>query len=1080
MKLSRLTVKTCGLLVCLLMTATASAQPSGGVRGKAEDADFNTAVSEVTVRLRGEGVQRKVTTGDQGNYVFQEVPAGTYTLVFEKPGYQTDVESDVVVSAGQLAEVNASLSGEFTEMREFVVRDLQLDAGSQAGLLELRSESPEFLSTIGEQQLSDIGAGDVSEGLSAVSGATVTGGNFAAIRGLPPRFVSTQLNGFTLPSADPDTRSVQLDLFPTEVVESIQVTKTFTPDQQGDASGGAVNIVTKSIPDENFFDISAGAKVNSQRPSSGAFLTDGRDVDYWGGGDGRALTGELMGLASDTDVPPGQQPLGPTQFGNPGPIGTDPPTQYDWNLSAGLQHELPGGVEIGGVGTFFWERSTSHFDNGINDDLVLDNNFPDRGLIPRVTGTEATYAKTPASDDDIDTALFDVTESQEEVTWGGLGTLGLESENHELSVTFFRVDSSNNTARISNNTRGKTRKFPGHDPTKVETPGGFDSDPGPADGPDLRAFSPFRRLEQIEFVRRKVQSLQFQGRHTAPVFEDGVGFDDTFELLSPKFRWNVARSESVREQPGTRIFDTLFFSPQPRQNTPPFLPDRPARPVGDQRPRDDPDNQAVGAFNVIFRDIEEESEQYSLAAELPFEQWTGDEGSLEFGLFDDQTVRNFRQDTFFNNDFTNSFILESPFDGPRLSEAYANPERFRRNTIPNFAGDPPNRFDDRGALEPSLIDFTYRGEQNIEAWYVMADVPLTSYLKVTGGARFESTDLSTSLTPDDPANTTVFFDQPAFEERRGRVPDGAQAFDPALANADLQRDDVLPSLSVELTPFEDLKLRAAYSETIARPTFRELTPVGQRLFFGQNPFVGNPFLKASTVENYDLRLDWRPFPDSLVSVSYFKKFVTNPIETVQQPQPKGTLIRIPVNYPKGEVEGFEFEVRQGLGRLYEPLQGLSVGGNATLLDTQVTIRQFERQRLRRANAPQRSRPMTNAPEFLYNLFLTYNSKQTGTRASLFYTVTGDKLLAGPGVRAPVGDEFRFFVPAVYQKERDTLNFTLSQKIGEHITLSFSAENLTNSERQTVFRSDRLSSDVVKTSHTDGIDFSLGISADFKF
>jgi outer membrane receptor protein involved in Fe transport len=80
----------------------------------------------------------------------------------------------------------------------------------------------------------------------------------------------------------------------------------------------------------------------------------------------------------------------------------------------------------------------------------------------------------------------------------------------------------------------------------------------------------------------------------------------------------------------------------------------------------------------------------------------------------------------------------------------------------------------------------------------------------------------------------------------------------------------------------------------------------------------------------------------------------------------------------------------------------------------------------------------------------------------------------------VGDEFRFFVPAVYQKERDTLNFTLSQKIGEHITLSFSAENLTNSERQTVFRSDRLSSDVVKTSHTDGIDFSLGISADFKF
>ena len=89
-------------------------------------------------------------------------------------------------------------------------------------------------------------------------------GKFAVVRGLPDRYVNSQMNGVRLPTADPDKRAVQLDQFPSEVIDNIQVSKTFTPDQQGDASGGAVNVVLKGIPDEKILKFKTGVEYNTQ------------------------------------------------------------------------------------------------------------------------------------------------------------------------------------------------------------------------------------------------------------------------------------------------------------------------------------------------------------------------------------------------------------------------------------------------------------------------------------------------------------------------------------------------------------------------------------------------------------------------------------------------------------------------------------------------------------------------------------------------------------------------------------------------------------------------------------------------
>jgi len=1062
------------ILLGLFAAVQAAAQQVGSIRGVVYDADFDRPAPDVRVTIVETG--RTVTTGEQGNYVFPEVEPGTYTLVFNAEGFTRQVEGNVVVNPGRLTEVDASLTGEFTEMAEFVVQDLQLEAGTEAQLLDLRMESPALLDSIGEDFLSRAGAGDAAEGLRLVAGATTTNEGFAAVRGLPPRFVSTQLNGFVLPSANPDTRAFRLDLLQSDVIESIQVSKTFTPDQQGTASGGAVNIVTKSIPAENFIKISSGVEYNTERADDGEFLVDARgDVPFFGIDEGRRLSDELKGLV------PGGATLGRTAFGSPAPQFGDAPVQYDWDITGGLRYEFDTGFRIGGQFAYFWEQDSGHDDDRINDERVARTGSFNQGLIPDVSNDDPNgFLQSPlnAGTVNILTNLFDETQSTHEVTWGGLGTVGLESDNHAVKFTFLHTRLTSSTTTIAEDTRGKLTRFPNHDPDSVVTPGGAE-DPN-FGGSDTRDFAPFRRLEIQEYVERTVQSAQFSGDHTLPWFEETIGIDGTFELLAPRFDWHATLSSSERREPGTTIFDSKFLS---AANIASF--------VSGEQTNVEFDVADLSFFNTVFRDIEEDSTQLRFNGEFPFRQWSDDEGSLKLGVFDERTTRDFRQDTFAIQG-ESGLRLFATFDEARLSEAFVNPGQFPLDT-----GSPPElsgfTFADLGEMEPTPIDFTYEGRQDVEAWYWMLDLPLSSFLRVIGGFRFENTSLGTDIESDFPA-TTVFVDQKEGERIfgpgfiPGSVSLSALAGQGVTLDTEIEQEDVLPSLSVVVTPIEGLGIRGAYSETIARPTFRELTPVSQSLFAGETPFVGNPFLTLSVVENWDLRLDYRPQPGSLLSLSYFRKYVENPIQVVQQGQGASNIV-IPINFPEGTIEGWELEARQELGEWFEPLRGLQIGGNLTLLDTEVTLRDFESSRLAALDAPLDTIPMTNAPEHLYNLFMTYDYEPTGTQISIFYTVRGDTLIASPGVEGFTGATdpdtgaplANFFIPGVYETEFGTLNLTIKQKIGEHIMLSFSAENLLDPEIETVYRSKFIpGGDVVKTRSSSGIDLSFGISANFTF
>jgi len=980
------------LAICSV-ASSAVAQDVGAIRGVLFDVDFNAPLSGAQVLVVETGA--KALSDEQGAYAVQSLRPGKYTLVISKEGYVRQVRTDVVVTAGQLTDLDVQLAGEFTDMEEFVVEDLlKMDTGSEVALLDLKLDSPALLDSVGAELMSRAGAGDAASALRLVAGATVQDGKYAVIRGLPDRYVSSQLNGVRLPTADEDKRAVELDQFPSAVIESIRVSKTFTPDQQGDASGGAVDIRLRGVPTEAVVQMSSQLGYNSQAFGKSDFLSyNGGGLNFWGRDDG------------DRRI----QAVGAPWSGAVGVSETDAPIDNKWNLAAGGSRELSDGWKLGVFGTFFYERDSSFFENGKQDSWWVTS--PGAAMSPE-------FNQGAPSQGEFLTQLFDVTQASQSVQWGGMGLLGLESENHKLSLAFLHTRTAEDVATLAIDTRAKQYFFPGYDPNDPTTPGHTELDQ-----------APYLRLETLEYTERTASSLLLNGVHKLQTSDFALG---AFRFSKPELDWTLSASEATMRQPDKRVFGGEW-----RPEFDEGIPGIPPTPAGWQ-PFKPAANFTIGNLQRIFKAIDEESRQGSFNLKFPFEQWNDNSGYVKVGAFADSVERNFDQNTFSNFGQNSGFVGD--FDDSWSS------------AFPGL-GQP---------ITDSQEDVDYRGTIDLRATYGMFDLPFNEQVSLVAGARFESTKIGIV---NDPENFALWF------------PPGAPApitLVPGAADVTFEQDNVLPALGLNYEPMERLILRAAFSQTVARQTFKELTPIVQQEYLGAPIFIGNPGLQMSDVTNYDLRVDYTPYDGGFLSASWFYKDIEDPIEYVQQFI--GYNFTTAVNYPDGRLSGFELEARQDIGHFFDAAAGWSVGANATLIDSDVTLPAAEAAAFDLPNiqAPISSRDMTNAPESLLNLYLLYDLPVTGTQAGLFFTRQGDTLVAG--ATQSQGN----FIPSIYAKSVSTLNFSLSQKLGKYFTLQFQARNLTNPDIEEVFRSEYISSDVTRRLFTRGVDMSITLGARFSF
>jgi outer membrane receptor protein involved in Fe transport len=320
----------------------------------------------------------------------------------------------------------------------------------------------------------------------------------------------------------------------------------------------------------------------------------------------------------------------------------------------------------------------------------------------------------------------------------------------------------------------------------------------------------------------------------------------------------------------------------------------------------------------------------------------------------------------------------------------------------------------------------YTAREDNLAGYVQLELPLGSRVRVITGARVEQDQLDVN----------------SLSQQGDSTP------------ASLDDTDILPSLAVNIALSRNSNLRAAVSQTLSRPEYRELSPVGYFDVLGGLTVYGNPGLRRSLIRNADLRWELFPTPGEVLSLGVFAKQFVDPIEQIQVGSTGSTTLSF-VNAESAHNYGVELEIRKSLGMLGEWFEGFTLFGNTTLMHSDITPGADSLSALTNAN-----RPMVGQAGYVVNAGLAYANFAGTVDATILYNVVGPRIVEA--ALQPITTD-------TYEQARHVLDFSLRVPAFAGLALKFDAKNLLDAAHLVT------QDDVVRLRYTTGRTFSLGFS-----
>jgi len=323
---------------------------------------------------------------------------------------------------------------------------------------------------------------------------------------------------------------------------------------------------------------------------------------------------------------------------------------------------------------------------------------------------------------------------------------------------------------------------------------------------------------------------------------------------------------------------------------------------------------------------------------------------------------------------------------------------------------------------------SYDSNQKIAAGYGMVDMLLFEKLRIVAGVRFEYSNqklISGVLTND------------------------------VIEISHIYRD-WLPAVNLTYLLNPQINLRLAYSKTLARPEFRELSPFTYFDFLSSELVQGNTQLQRSLIENYDLRFELFPSAGELAAVSFFYKIFNDPIEEILMSSSSNEPIRSYANADEATNYGVEIEIRKNLSFLTDLFRNLSFVGNISLIHSRVN--------LGNSNGYQvNERPLQGQADYVFNVGLYYDDVENGLNTSVVYNKVGPRI-------SKVGvNELGNFI----ERPVDLIDISLSKTLIYNFTAKLALKDLLNQDKEVIQQSvlgDR-TSELIKTGRT----VSLGLS-----
>jgi TonB-dependent receptor len=330
----------------------------------------------------------------------------------------------------------------------------------------------------------------------------------------------------------------------------------------------------------------------------------------------------------------------------------------------------------------------------------------------------------------------------------------------------------------------------------------------------------------------------------------------------------------------------------------------------------------------------------------------------------------------------------------------------------------------------------YNAEQKILGAYGMIETPVVGRLSFVGGVRYEKTDMQIDVKDGNVFTTDT--------------------------TATIDDIDWLPSLNLIYKLNPDMNARLSATRTLARPMLREMS--ASYFDDGTRIYLGNPGLQPTRINNFDLRWEWFLRPGEIIALSGFYKWFDDPIEQVIVGE-NGDVQ--PQNVNNGTVYGIEFELRRRLDVIARSLQHFKLGGNFTIVHSEVDLTPEELGAIRAQDPDaEDTRPMAGQSPYVVNVDLGYDNPLSGTAITMLYNVFGKRLsLNEDGA-----------TPDIYEQPNHILDLIASQRILGGVKFKFTAKNILDS--QVKFSQEFRGNEYVSTAYSKGRSYSIGLSYTF--
>ncbi|GAA0885176.1 hypothetical protein GCM10009120_37750 [Sphingobacterium siyangense subsp. cladoniae] len=787
-------------------------QQNGYISGKVID-DRGQPLANASIKLIG--TNKSTQSGIDGSYLLNAEP-GTYILEVSYLSYQTQRIEGVKIQAGQRTGLNIAMKTQVNALETAVV-NVSFKKASVAGLYAAQKNAASVTDGISAEQIARTPDNDMGQVLKRVTGLTTVNNRNVIVRGMSDRYNQAMLDGVVIPSTSQNRRDFSFDIIPTEMVSSVVVNKTATPDVSAEFSGGQVSVNTIDIPDKDFMTIQYGIGGNSRTTGKDFYrLGERHTSEYFGFFDKSSKmpdgikTWQWNSRAIQLDAPPGyiltdpelnNTPLNPTEFGDvvkyndldaiaqSKRFNNDALRQYKYKaypnqnmrFSLGRVYELNNEQRLGFVASanFRNEQNIIAFNN-VRNSISINNYIDSVGVGDNGAGTSYRFNSS-----------------------GGLmANIGWQGQ-------AFKVSLKNMYARTYSDIYNESIQKPY-------------SDSNPEVSKLIYQLPEAMSLQQHQLV----------GEYQLPWEIKAEGM-----ITVNKIKQQILDERKLSYRVTTTIDNIPYFQ------TPGLLTHRSSSVAG------------------IFRDsrrwtnIDETDYNWSAAFSRKFGENIAVPTLVKFGY---QAWSKKRALDLFNfvpwtrawtEGTTNQLppAIEIPYD-----------QVFSAANIGNGNGQAYYYADALGGRY-------YDGKMSSQAVYLMADQMLWHKLRLVYGVRAEYFNLNSK---QEELYRRTYQDEPDpndVQRHRFGVKENNWRF--------------LPSINVTYKVTSDFNIRSSYSRTVVRPDFREVG-IFAMYDYELDGYVYGEQVKSTLIDNVDLRFEWYPSPGEIISITGYYKYLDKPIELV--------------------------------------------------------------------------------------------------------------------------------------------------------------------------------------------------------